>query len=91
MADRHPEPRAPAWQDYAACAGHPTPQLWFPTNDEGQAAAAQEARNICAGCPVRDPCLEYAVANREQHGIWGGTTERERRKIRKQRRRQGTM
>jgi WhiB family redox-sensing transcriptional regulator len=44
------------------------------------------ARRICADCPVRQSCLEYALANRIDHGVWGGCSERERRRILKRRR-----
>jgi WhiB family redox-sensing transcriptional regulator len=44
------------------------------------------ARRICADCPVKAPCLEYALANRIDHGVWGGTSERERRRILRKRR-----
>ena len=48
---------------------------------------APEAKDICAECPVREPCLEYALTVREKHGVWGGRTERERRRLIRQRRR----
>ena len=44
------------------------------------------ARAICKGCPVLDTCLEYALTERIEHGVWGGTSERERRRILKRRR-----
>jgi WhiB family redox-sensing transcriptional regulator len=44
------------------------------------------ARKICQDCAVRGPCLEYALVNRIDHGVWGGTSERERRRILRQRR-----
>lgn len=55
-------------------------QLFYP----GPGENADEAKRICAACPVRRPCLEWALANAE-FGIWGGTSERERRRINKQR------
>jgi hypothetical protein len=45
-------------------------------------ASAEPARQVCAACPVRQPCLDYAITNRITHGIWGGLTERERRALR---------
>ncbi|MEN3314529.1 MAG: WhiB family transcriptional regulator, redox-sensing transcriptional regulator, partial [Acidimicrobiaceae bacterium] len=45
-----------------------------------------EAKGICGACSVREQCLEYALANREADGVWGGATERERRRILRQRR-----
>jgi hypothetical protein len=51
--------------------------VFFP--ERGETAGA--ARQVCAACPVRQPCLEYALSNRITHGIWGGLTERERRPL----------
>jgi len=58
------------------------PAIFFPNDGVG----VQEAQRICVDCPVRNPCLEYALANRVDHGVWGGTSERERRRILRQRR-----
>ena len=63
------------------CAGI-DPQMFFPESGDGTASRA--ARAVCDGCPCLDPCLEWAIVN-ESYGIWGGTTEVERRRIRKQR------
>ena len=49
--------------------------------------AAEEAKSICAICPVRLSCLEHALSSRERDGVWGGTTEKERRRIIRHRRR----
>ena len=60
------------------------PDAFYPiTEDEIDAA---EAKAVCAVCPVRENCLEHALMNREREGIWGGATERERRRIARQRR-----
>lgn len=69
----------PRWRADAACRGLP-PSLWFP--DLGQVST--EARAVCAGCPVKDPCLDYALwhCDPQPTGIWAGTTERERRWMR---------
>ena len=69
----------PAWMDDAACKGQPT-DLFFPARGD----STVEAKAICAGCPVRAECLEYALAgaSHEAAGIWGGTSFRQRRKIR---------
>ena len=48
-------------------------------------ASTREAKEVCRGCVVREECLEYALANGEKFGIWGGMSERERRRIRRQR------
>ncbi|MBW3614085.1 MAG: WhiB family transcriptional regulator [Actinobacteria bacterium] len=59
-----------------------SPSLFFPSDGVG----VEVARQICATCPVKSPCLEYALRNRIDHGVWGGTSERERRRILRQRR-----
>ena len=58
------------------------PAVFFPSDGVGVDAA----RRICIDCPVKAPCLEYALRNRIDHGVWGGTSERERRRILRQRR-----
>jgi WhiB family redox-sensing transcriptional regulator len=68
------------WQDQASCLGM-DPDLFFPE----RGASTREAKAICAACPVRVDCLEYALANAEKFGIWGGLSERERRRIRRMR------
>lgn len=72
------------WRSKAACRGL-EPQTFFPLEDDDAAAAAAKA--VCQGCVVREACLEHALAAREKEGIWGGATERERRRIIRQRRR----
>lgn len=78
-----PYRRQPAgdWTDAAACLGL-DPDLFFPERGEDVAPA----KAVCAGCPVREDCLDYALDNGERHGIWGGLSERERRRIRRDRR-----
>jgi WhiB family redox-sensing transcriptional regulator len=56
--------------------------VFYPVTEE----QTDEAKSICRECPVREPCLEYALANRERDGVWGGATERERRRMIRQRR-----
>lgn len=68
------------WQDQANCLGV-DPDLFFPE----RGASTREAKAVCAGCEVKDDCLEYALRNGEKFGIWGGLSERERRRIRRQR------
>lgn len=70
-----------SWRQRGACRGL-DPQVFYPVSDED----AGEAKVICGSCPVQEPCLEWALRNREQDGIWGGATERERRRIVRQRR-----
>ena len=69
-----------AWQDQANCLGV-DPDLFFPE----RGASTREAKEVCKGCEVRGQCLEYALANGEKFGIWGGLSERERRRLRRQR------
>jgi WhiB family redox-sensing transcriptional regulator len=66
-----------SWMVAAACRDL-DPDLFFP--DRGHSTS--EARAVCADCPVRSDCLEYALESVEQQGIWGGTSETERRTIR---------
>ena len=74
----------PIWHNRAACKGL-DPSIFFPaTEDE---ADAEQAKEVCMQCPVREACLEYALSVREKDGVWGGRTERERRRIIRQRRR----
>lgn len=68
------------WQLLANCLGV-DPDLFFPE----RGASTKEAKAVCQGCVVREECLEYALANGEKFGIWGGLSERERRRIRRQR------
>jgi WhiB family redox-sensing transcriptional regulator len=82
--DRAVEPiRSAVWREAARCRGS-SPAVFFPAEDEGP--EAQRAKAICAACAVRKECLEEALAAREQFGIWGGTTPRERRRIERMRR-----
>jgi WhiB family redox-sensing transcriptional regulator len=71
---------ADPWRTDAACNGM-NPDLFFPELGED----ARPAKEVCRGCPVRERCLEYAMANRETHGVWGGRSEKERRRLRRQR------
>jgi WhiB family redox-sensing transcriptional regulator len=71
------------WWDDAACL-HTDPDLFFPDGTAGPALRqVDEAKQICRGCPVRMPCLEWALDQASSSGIWGGTTEDERRAIRR--------
>lgn len=68
------------WQENANCLGV-DPDLFFPE----RGASTREAKGVCAGCEVRLECLEYALGSGEKFGIWGGLSERERRRLRRQR------
>ncbi len=68
------------WQERANCLGL-DPDLFFPE----RGASTRDAKSVCRGCDVRPECLEYALAQGEKHGIWGGLSERERRRVRRQR------
>jgi WhiB family redox-sensing transcriptional regulator len=70
-----------SWRQKGACRGL-DPAIFYPAADDD----AGQAKAICAGCPVRVQCLEHALTNREHDGIWGGATERERRRLLRQRR-----
>ena len=79
---RHRSPAAPApfaarWRELAACRGADL-DLFFP----GRGESAEPARQVCARCPVREPCLDYALSHGIVHGIWGGLAERDRRALR---------
>ena len=67
-----------AWQVDSLCA-QTDPEAFFPE----KGGSTREAKKICTGCEVRAECLEYALANDERFGIWGGLSERERRKLKK--------
>jgi len=69
-----------SWQDLANCQGA-NADLFFPE----RGASTRAAKTICRECQVRVECLEFAIVSSEKFGIWGGLSERERRKIRRQR------
>jgi WhiB family redox-sensing transcriptional regulator len=73
------EDDALAWQGDALCA-QTDPEAFFPE----KGGSTREAKKICTTCEVKAQCLEYALQNDERFGIWGGLSERERRKLRKQ-------
>jgi WhiB family transcriptional regulator, redox-sensing transcriptional regulator len=66
-----------SWRALAACRGADL-DLFFP----GRGESAEPAQQICAGCPVRQPCLDYANRHSIVHGVWGGLAERDRRPLR---------
>lgn len=69
------------WRDRGLCA-QTDPEAFFPE----KGGSTREAKRICTGCEVRAECLEYAMTRDERFGIWGGLSERERRRLRKSRR-----
>ena len=72
------EADAQSWQEQALCA-ETDPEAFFPE----KGGSTREAKKICTGCEVKAQCLEYALANDERFGIWGGLSERERRRLRR--------
>ena len=72
------------WRAIGLCRGSDTLVFYPPSDDD---SLAEEAKTICSMCAVRKPCLEFALTSREKHGVWGGLTERERRRVLRQRRR----
>ena len=84
LTDRSLEPRV--WRNSAACRDT-APDLFFPIGTTGQAIDhIASARAVCNSCAVQRECLEYALMTNQDAGIWGGATEDERRKIRRERR-----
>ncbi len=67
-----------AWQERALCA-QTDPEAFFPE----KGGSTREAKRVCSTCEVREECLEYALAHDERFGIWGGLSERERRKLKR--------
>jgi WhiB family transcriptional regulator, redox-sensing transcriptional regulator len=70
-----------AWMRTASCRGRP-PSDFFPSDGVG----VERAKKLCVQCEVRLECLEYALSYRIDHGVWGGCSERERRRILRRRR-----
>ena len=88
MLDNHPvgpiiqlitgETMKPSWQERALCA-QTDPEAFFPE----KGGSTREAKRVCMSCEVRAQCLEYALAHDERFGIWGGLSERERRRLKR--------
>lgn len=83
MFFRFPQLRREEWQDSALCA-QVDPELFFA--DKGDWAKTVRAKLVCVKCPVKDECLAYALRNNEIHGVWGGTTSEQRKRLRSQHR-----
>ncbi len=71
-------PEEQSWQERSLCA-QTDPEAFFPE----KGGSTREAKKICTGCEVKAECLEYALANDERFGIWGGLSERERRRLKR--------
>jgi WhiB family transcriptional regulator, redox-sensing transcriptional regulator len=69
------------WMAHGLCQFEP-PATFFPSDGVG----VEKAKKICAECPAKEPCLNYALENRIDHGVWGATSERQRRRMLKGRR-----
>ena len=67
------------WQDRALCA-QTDPEAFFPE----KGGSTREAKRVCRGCEVKAECLDYALENDERFGIWGGMSERERRRLKRE-------
>ena len=76
-----PDHHTPSWMDHARCRTL-SPSEFFPSDGVG----VEVAKRVCAECPVKSECLEYALTYRIDHGVWGGASERERRRILRRRR-----
>ncbi|MEW2295512.1 WhiB family transcriptional regulator [Streptomyces sp. NPDC006743] len=73
------------WREHAACR-HEDPDLFFPIGTTGPALVqTEQAKSVCRRCPVRDECLEWALETAQPLGVWGGTSENERRALRRRR------
>ena len=68
-----------SWRDLAVCA-ETDPEAFFPE----KGGSTREAKRVCRGCEVRAECLEYALDHGERFGIWGGMSERERRRLKRE-------
>jgi len=72
------------WRNEAACRDTPA-DLFFPVGTTGPAVKTIEAaRTVCQSCPVQEPCLSFALATSQDSGVWGATTEDERRAMRRE-------
>lgn len=77
----------PAWRRKAACLDE-DPELFFPNGNTGAALAqTEEAKAVCRRCPVIHECLEWSLQTVQQHGVWGGMSEEERRNLKRSRQR----
>lgn len=71
------------WRAQASCQDT-DPDLFFPVGTTGPAIEQiANAKAVCDACPVKEPCLEFALSTNQDSGVWGGTSEEERRKLRR--------
>lgn len=85
LLQREPESTGTDWREHAACR-EVDPDLFFPVGTSGPALLQIEAaKRVCRACPAHRPCLRWAMDRREVTGVWGGTTEDERRILRRAR------
>lgn len=70
------------WRARAACAGYAN-DLFFPIGEDPDEATIAKAKGICSVCPVATDCLEYALETNQRSGVWGGTSEKERKSLRR--------
>ncbi|MEU1125867.1 WhiB family transcriptional regulator [Streptomyces sp. NPDC005899] len=76
------------WRTHAACR-EVDPDLFFPIGSTGPALVqAEEAKAVCRQCPVREQCLDWALENAQDSGVWGGLDENERRALKRRRARE---
>jgi len=78
LLDPDDEPETLPWQEEALCA-QTDPEAFFPE----KGGSTREAKRVCGRCDVRGECLSYALAHDERFGIWGGLSERERRRLKR--------
>lgn len=78
LADIFGLPEETSWQERALCS-QTDPEAFFPE----KGGSTRDAKKICSGCEVRAECLEYALEHDERFGIWGGLSERERRRLKR--------
>jgi len=83
------EPAVPDWRERAACRGADLNLFFGPRRERAdqRLRRLEEAKRLCARCPVREACLDFALRSREEFGVWGGLTETERRHLLAERRR----
>lgn len=70
------------WRVHAACSGYPN-TLFFPMAESPDEATIARAKAVCSTCPVIEDCLEYSLETNQRSGIWGGTSEKERKSLRR--------